>query len=160
MSTIKRVAELNNSGASMLVERRDKHAMKMLQTSLTMIESRMKSVKDTCESPLASSKETPCGTIDISNSSSTNSTSSMTDTPESCFRNSARFALGTHKGSTDIPELKDDRYFIFNQALLVEIPETSSLPTHDSDDSDCPSPLICFYTSVVSSLSCTVLLAS
>ena len=52
--------------------------------------------------------------------------------------------------STGIPELKDERYFIFNRALFVDIPELSDLPEQEAD---CPPALISFYTSVVRSLS-------
>ena len=71
----------------------------------------------------------------------------------------AKFFIDT-KTSTVIPELRDDRYFIFNQALLVvETDETesgssgtSSQQNNTNNEDTHPrhsQSLVCFYTSVV-----------
>jgi len=50
---------------------------------------------------------------------------------------------------TEIPELRDDQYVIFNQALMLVVPVEESLP---GCDSQCPTELVIFYTIVVSLL--------
>lgn len=159
MAAIRQVAELINGGASLLIQRRDKRAMKTLQTALTIIESRMSTAaaeaaagacNPNSSESLPASNDTVDGNEDTSCSEPTASTNAAildTSSAENSYHTSAKFAMDSTLASTGIPELKDDQYFIFNQALFVEIPELSSLPARDTD---CPPSLICFYTSVVS----------
>lgn len=179
MSAILRVAELNNRGATLLIARRDKEAMKALQTALTTIESRMQSIATgedntttaTATSELSSSTATTSSsfltattpvssTVDHhssnSNLASVNGTAYPAtdidmdeqdgDTPSAAsLDHSDRFLLD-FKSSSAIPELKDDRYFIFNRPMLITVPPSSSLPAQDSE---CPASLVCFYTCVL-----------
>ena len=152
MAAIRQVAELMNNGASLLIQKRDKRAMKTLQTALTIIESRMSSAAASAAAgacvPNSSVSLTGSDGPINGNGNTAGSNAAMTDTSstENSYHTSARFAMDSTLASTGIPELKDDPYFIFNQALFVEIPELSALP---ASDIDCPPSLICFYTSVV-----------
>ncbi|CAB9526785.1 expressed unknown protein [Seminavis robusta] len=167
MASLRRVAELNNSGASMLVAARDKDAFKTLQTALTIMEQEMMTAPDKSES----SDSTASTTSTRRSSSSTDSSlddadgaaASVSEAAASASLSSntaARFCIDT-KCSTAIPELRDDRYFIFNQALLVETrdntaeqpPPSAESQQHEiattDDSSPYPQSLVCFYTSVV-----------
>jgi len=61
----------------------------------------------------------------------------------------AKLRLDEPKNMTEIPELRDDQYVIFNQALMLVVPVEESLP---GCDSQCPTELVIFYTIVVSLL--------
>lgn len=172
MASLRRVAELNNSGASMLVAARDKDAFKTLQTALSIMEQEMLAASEK-SGESSSGSERSAGSTSSSNSDTRSSTASTatsasttTETGDASCNddsNAARFFIDT-KSSTAIPELRDDRYFIFNQALLVvettrdhdaasppPSPGASSRNTAETEDPDPPysQALVCFYTSVV-----------
>ena len=167
-ATLRRVAELNNRGASMLVAARDKDAFRTLQTALTIMEQEMLVAPDKSESSESSRSSTtsqPCSNASTTSTVSAATANAAQETPPD-DRNAARFFIDT-KCSHEIPELKDDRYFIFNQALLVEtrsgtdaesgsIPAVAAAPSAEAaktaeDDAVQPhsQSLVCFYTSVV-----------
>lgn len=160
---LRRVAELNNSGASMLVASRDKEAFKTLQTALTIMEQEMLGSSDRSESSTSSRLSTTSNTSSNDTRSSTSSmaTSATAESVGSAAPSNEsdepRFAIDT----AAIPELKDDRYFIFNQVLLVveaggtepssAIPSglgTASGDIADTEPANLQS-LVCFFTSVV-----------
>jgi hypothetical protein len=174
MASLRRVAELNNSGASMLVAARDKDAFKTLQTALSIMEQEMLAAPDKIGASSASSNSTESSSISNNNNNDNDAptTSAALSTSGEAGSaslnddsNAARFYIDT-KSSTAIPELRDDRYFIFNQALLVvettrvSDADTASPPPspgasqRDVGNNDEPDPpysqaLVCFYTSVV-----------
>jgi hypothetical protein len=164
MASLRRVAELNNIGVSMLVAARDKDAFKTLQTALAIMEQEMMTGSDKSDSTDSTASTTTTRRRSSTTSIAT-ALSEYTGADASCGSldltgsAAARFHIDT-KCSTAIPELKDDRYFIFNQALLVEtidnhasITESTSREQCQYDDNDVSSPysqsLVCFYTSVV-----------
>lgn len=146
----------------MLVAARDKDAFKTLQAALTIMEQEMLTAPDKSESSTSSACSTRSssnGSITSSDRRSSSASSASEDTATSSYGNAARFVIDT-KFSTEIPELKDDRYFIFNQALLVETEDnittgstqdSASAAMSTNDDSPPPysQSLVCFYTSVV-----------
>lgn len=160
MASLLRVAELNNSGATMLVAARDKDAFKTLQAALSIMEQEMLVAPDKSESESTASTRSST-TISDSHRSSASPAAASEGTSNTDDSSAARFYIDT-KCSTEIPELKDDRYFIFNQALLVETrnrgatssgPSTGNNASGALDNQDPPPPrsqsLVCFYTSVV-----------
>jgi hypothetical protein len=164
MASLRKVAELNNSGVSMIVAARDKDAFKTLQTALAIMEQEMKTGPDKSDST-NSTTSTSSTRRQSSTTSIATALSENTGADTSCgsldltSSSAARFHIDT-KCSTAIPELKDDRYFIFNQALLLETidncastTESTSRAQCQDDDNHASSPysqsLVCFYTSVV-----------
>lgn len=169
MASLRRVAELNNSGASMLVAARDKEAFKTLQTALSIMEQEMLAASDKKEgsSATVAAAGAVAGTHNEGQSSGASArlpaSSDNGDDSSSDDSEAARFYIDT-KSSTAIPELRDDRYFIFNQALLVvevakdneaesapSLPGVSQRSAGANEDPDPPysQALVCFYTSVV-----------
>lgn len=159
MASLLRVAELNNSGATMLVAARDKDAFKTLQAALSIMEQEMLIAPGKSESSESTASTRSTSLTSSERTSSSSASAASEDTSNTDDSSAARFHIDT-KCSTEIPELKDDRYFIFNQALLVETRNrgaSSSTPGNNTngslDNQDPPQPrsqsLVCFYTSVV-----------
>jgi len=246
-SSLRQIAELNNSGVSMLVAARDKDAFRILQNALAIMEQEMltapsktsgsshqqDSSTDNKSSTVGASTSNSSGSATMNkkaatpslSSSSRRSTGSESSTGSSTSRSSnedyssssspsheataaaaspataaaspgattsstattevpaasgtpprdpkptARFVIDI-KQPTQIPELRDDRYFIFNQALLVDLNDANitaydnpgggsgngnedSQGTTTSTYSDGspvlhppPQSLVCFYTAV------------
>lgn len=130
MISLRQIAELNNNGATMIVQEQDRDAFETLQRALRIMEARTaeSSERDTPD-PAPSTPQ------DISTSASSSDRSST---------NAARFSMDT-KCSTEIPSLRDDRFFIFNQAFLIETGDT----TMNDNVDDCSQSVVCFYTSVI-----------
>jgi hypothetical protein len=149
----------------MLVAARDKDAFKTLQTALAIMEQEMMTGPDKSDSTNSTSSSTTSTRRRSSLTSIETTVFEKTEEDSSCgslaltSSSAARFHIDT-KCSTAIPELKDDRYFIFNQALLVATrgnssstsEPTSMAKNHDDDNNVSPAyshSLVCFYASVV-----------
>ena len=139
-TSLRQIAEMNNNGATMLVSERDKDAFDTLQAALRIMERQMlRSDQEEQETQPPRDSTHSTGSTTTTTTSSSSSKEPQSEQDEVCQH--ARFSVDT-KCSTEIPNLKDERFFIFNQALLVSVAD-------DFDVSNCSQAMICFYTSVI-----------
>ena len=132
MTTVRQIAEMNNTGAAKLVADHDTDAFDVLQRALRIMESQM---QDSPDNDASSSSTSTSPQDSPTNSKGDNMSESS----------AARFLTDT-KNSTEISALRDGHFSIFNHSLIVD---TENQSIENVDFSNCSQAMVCFYTSVI-----------